>query len=277
MAEKSALQTKVYDVIFGTETPAGRRFDLLLITAILLSVLAILLDSIEPIHNRYGSLLISVEWFFTLLFTYEYIVRIWCAYNPKAYIKSFYGVVDLLSVLPTYIALLIPGANLLLVVRLLRVLRIFRVLKLFQYMSETQVLLRSLLMARRKILIFLFSVLILVTIFGSLMYLIEGPKFGFSSIPRSIYWAIVTVTTVGYGDITPGTTFGQIIAALAMLTGYAIIAVPTGIISAEIISEIQKQRLTIRCSNCERAGHETDAKFCRHCGTELPKPTVPET
>lgn len=266
------FREKLYRIIFGTDTPAGKLFDLLLIAAILISVAAVILDSIESSQAQYGALLFYIEWTFTLLFTLEFITRIYCSPNPKAYVTSFYGIVDLLAILPTYISLLLPSASLLLVIRLFRVLRIFRVLKLLQYSGEANVLLRSMLMARRKIFVFLFSVMILVTIFGSLMYIIEGPIFGFTSIPRSIYWAIVTVTTVGYGDITPHTIVGQAIAALAMLTGYAIIAVPTGIISAELISEMQRERSIIRCSNCEKTGHEFDAEYCRFCGAELRYP-----
>ncbi len=266
------LKEKLYRIIFGTDTPAGKRFDLLLIVAILISVTAVILDSIESWQAQYALELFYIEWFFTLIFTVEFFTRIYCSPNPKAYITSFYGIVDLLAILPTYIALFVPSASLLLVVRLLRVMRIFRVLKLLQYTGEANALMRSMLMARRKIFIFLFCVMILVTIFGSLMYIIEGPIYGFTSIPRSIYWAIVTVTTVGYGDITPHTILGQAIAALAMLTGYAIIAVPTGIISAELISEMQRERSVIRCSNCEKFGHETDAEYCRFCGTELKYP-----
>ena len=191
--------------------------------------------------------------------------------QPQAYAGSFYGIVDLLAVLPTYIAIFIPSANLLLVIRLLRVLRIFRILKLIQYISEANLLIRTLLAARRKIFLFFFSIAVLVTIYGALMYIIEGPAYGFTSIPRSIYWAIVTVTTVGYGDITPQTNLGQAVAAIAMLTGYAIIAVPTGIISAEMIQELQKERRGVRCSNCEKVGHETDAEYCKYCGTQLPE------
>lgn len=260
---------KIYRIIFGTGTPAGRLFDIILIAAILLSVVAVVLDSIESWQLRYDIELYIIEWFFTVLFTTEYLVRIYCSPNPRAYITSFYGIVDLAAILPTYISLLFPAASLLLIIRLLRVLRIFRVLKLLQYSGEANVLMRSMLMARRKIFVFLFSVMILVTIFGSLMYIIEGPVFGFTSIPRGIYWAIVTVTTVGYGDITPQTVLGQMIAALTMLTGYAIIAVPTGIISAELMTEMQRERGTRRCSNCERSNHEADAHFCRHCGTAL--------
>ena len=263
------VKERLYRIIFGTDTAAGRRFDLVLIAAILLSVTAVIFDSIDRYQLKYGQLLLTIEWFFTLLFTVEYCLRLYCSPNPKAYASSFYGIVDLLAILPTYISLLIPSASLLLVIRLLRVLRIFRILKLLQYTGEANVLWRSLLTARRKIFIFLFSVMVLVTIFGSLMYIIEGPIFGFTSIPRSIYWAIVTVTTVGYGDITPHTILGQGIAALAMLTGYAIIAVPTGIISAELITEMQRDRAAIRCSNCEKTGHEHDADYCKFCGAEL--------
>ncbi len=264
------LKERLFLVIFGTNTPAGKRFDLLLIVAILVSVSAIFLDSIKIIHDQYSNALLIIEWFFTLIFTVEYLLRLYCSPNPKAYYRSFYGIVDLLAILPSYIALFIPGANLLLIIRLLRVLRIFRILKLLQYTGEANALWRSLLMAKRKVLIFIFSVLIVVTIFGSLMYIIEGPEYGFTSIPRSIYWAIVTVTTVGYGDVTPHTILGQGIAALAMLTGYTIIAVPTGIISAELISEMQRERKAIRCSNCEQSGHDKDAIHCKYCGTLLP-------
>ncbi|MFA7554488.1 MAG: ion transporter [Spongiibacteraceae bacterium] len=262
----------LYRVIFGTNTPSGRLFDLFLIAAILMSVAAVIIDSIAFYHNKYTLWLLTIEWIFTVLFTVEYCVRIYCSPNPKAYATSFYGVVDLLAILPSYLALFFPPVSLLLIIRLLRVLRIFRILKLFQYSGEANSLMRSLAQARHKIFIFLFSVLIVVTIFGSLMYIIEGPASGFTSIPRSIYWAIVTVTTVGYGDITPQTVIGQGIAALAMLTGYAIIAVPTGIISAEIITEMQRDRVAIRCSNCEKIGHERDAQYCKFCGsTILPK------
>ena len=263
------LKEKLYRIIFGTDTPAGRRFDVMLIIAILVSVVAVIIDSIAPYHSQYTRTLLIIEWIFTLLFTAEYFTRLYCSPNPKAYAASFYGLVDLVAILPTYIALVIPGANVLLIIRLLRVLRIFRVLKLLKYSNEAQILLRTMLMARRKIFVFFFCVLILVTVFGSLMYVIEGAQYGFSSIPKSIYWAIVTVTTVGYGDITPHTVLGQCIAAMAMLTGYAILAVPTGIISAELYNELKKERLTLRCGNCEKTGHESDADYCKFCGAEL--------
>jgi len=267
--EQETLKEKLYRIIFGTGTPAGKRFDLLLIAAILISVTAVIFNSIQGVHSRYADWLFVIEWFFTLLFTVEYLVRIYCSPNPRAYAFSFYGIVDLIAILPTYISVILPMANLLLVIRLLRVLRIFRILKLFQYTGEANVLLNSMKMSRRKIFIFLFCVVVVVTIFGSLMYIIEGPKYGFTSIPKSIYWAIVTVTTVGYGDIAPQTILGQAVASLAMLTGYAIIAVPTGIISAELMSEMQRDRVAVRCSNCEKAGHEKDADYCKHCGSEI--------
>lgn len=269
--QQETLKEHLYRIIFGTGTPAGRRFDLLLIAAILISVSAVILDSVDQLQSRYSTWLFAIEWGFTILFTIEYLVRLYCSPNPKAYAGSFYGIVDLLAILPTYVSLIFPTASLLLIIRLLRVLRIFRILKLFQYTGEANILLRSMLMARRKIFIFLFSVIIVVTIFGSLMYIIEGPAYGFTSIPKSIYWAIVTVTTVGYGDITPHTILGQAIASLAMLTGYGIIAVPTGILSAELMTEMQRERSSIRCSNCEKSGHEKDADYCKHCGTDIIK------
>jgi voltage-gated potassium channel len=265
-----SVRDNLYSIIFGTDTPAGRRFDITLIVMILLSVSAVIIGSIDSIHEQHGETLRLIEWIFTLLFTAEYITRLYCSPKPWHYTRSFYGLVDLLSCLPTYIGIIFPAANHLLIIRLLRVLRIFRVLKLFRYMTEANLLMKSMQAARRKIFIFLFSVVVVVTIFGSLMFIIEGPANGFTSIPKSIYWAIVTVTTVGYGDVTPHTFLGQVVASLAMLTGYAIIAVPTGILSAEIMTEMNKVRLTTRCSNCEKVGHEADAEFCRYCGTELP-------
>jgi voltage-gated potassium channel len=259
----------LFRIIFGTDTPAGRRFDVMLIVTILASVIAVTIDSMPNYQDQYSEVLFVVEWIFTLLFTVEYAIRLYCSPNPKAYTTSFYGIVDLLAVLPTYIAIFVSGANFLLIIRLLRVLRIFRVLKLLQYSNEAQVLLRAMIMARRKIFVFFFCVLIVVSIFGSLMYVIEGAAYGFTSIPKGIYWAIVTVTTVGYGDITPHTILGQCIAAIAMLTGYAILAVPTGIISAELIHELKTEKLTSRCGNCEKTGHERDADYCKHCGTQL--------
>lgn len=259
----------LYKVIFGTDTKAGKNFDLALIILILLSVFCVILDSINIVSQEYEILLHTAEWFFTLLFTLEYAVRLYCSPSAKRYAGSFYGIVDVLAFIPSYLALFISSANFLIVIRLLRVLRIFRILKLLQYMSDSQLLLRSLILSSRKIFIFFFTVLVIVTLIGSLMYLVEGPEHGFTSIPKSIYWAIVTVTTVGYGDIIPQTALGQAISAFAMLTGYAILAVPTGILSAELIGEMQREKDQKTCPSCSRSGHEKDAKFCRFCGNHL--------
>lgn len=269
-AAPESLRLRLRHIIFGTNTPAGRLFDQLLIISILASVVAVMLDSVQHIHAQYGDLLYALEWGFTLIFTVEYIVRLWVSDRPGRYAFSFYGIVDLLSVLPTYISLVAPGANYLLTIRILRVLRIFRVMRLLSFMSEANFLAQALVRARRKIGVFLFTVLIVMISFGSLMYVIEGPANGFTSIPRSIYWAIVTVTTVGYGDITPHTVIGQAIAALAMITGYAIIAVPTGIVTAELSSAMHLDRFRRECANCHLHEHEKDAHYCKRCGEKLP-------
>ncbi len=265
----SSLRLKIYTIIFGTDTPAGKLFDIVLIYMIFLSVLAMILESVESIHQSFGSWLLGAEWFFTGIFTLEYFVRIYCSPNPWRYVRSFYGLVDLLAILPSYMGLFVADANYLLMVRLLRVLRVFRVLKLVRYLSEANILVRAMLMSRRKILVFFSSVLVLSTIFGSLMFVVEGPEHGFTSIPKSIYWTIVTITTVGYGDITPQTNLGQLIAAGAMLTGYSIIAVPTGILTAELATEMRRERSQRRCDKCRGAGHENDALYCKFCGHTL--------
>ena len=267
---KPSFREKTYRVIFGTDTPAGQRFDIALIYLILVSVLAIVLASIESIKIQYGDWLFRLEWAFTLLFSIEYLVRIYSSPKPLRYIFSFYGLVDLLSIIPTYLALLFPAANYWLVVRLLRVLRIFRVFKLVRYLTEANLLLRSMYAARRKVLVFFTVVLVICVIFGSLMFLVEGPENGFTSIPRSIYWTIVTITTVGYGDITPQTVFGQIIATMAMLTGYSIIAIPTGIFTAEIAREMIAESNNRQCNVCNRSGHHSEAEYCFQCGVSLP-------
>jgi voltage-gated potassium channel len=269
---KATLKARLHEIIFGTEPGAGRNFDIFLIVIILSSVAALFIDSVSAIHHKYGDWLFAAEVLFTVLFTLEYIARIYCAPNRRAYIFSFYGLVDLLATLPTYLSLFIPGAQHLLVIRIFRVLRVFRVFKLFHYMSEANVLIRSLVSSRRKISVFLVSVLTLIVVFGALMYLIEGPKNGFTSLPRSMYWAIVTVTTVGYGDITPRTPLGQLIAAMAMITSYAIIAIPTGILSAELIQESQRSINSRQCDSCKKFGHEKESSYCRHCGEKLPPP-----
>lgn len=269
--EPPSLKTTIYDVIFGYDSKAGRLFDVALIMLILASVTAILLDSVESLHLRYGSIFYGLELGFTAIFTVEYVLRLYSTPNKRAYALSFYGLIDLFSILPTYIAFLLPSAQYLLIIRIMRVLRIFRILKLFRYIGEANLLYTALLGARRKILVFLFSVLTLIVIFGALMFLIEGPEHGFTSIPQSIYWAIVTITTVGYGDIAPQTALGQFIAGIAMISGYAIIAVPTGIIGAELMNEFQNRgseqgNNSRKCSSCKAHGHDLDARFCKYCG-----------
>jgi len=266
-----SLKTRIYDVIFGYESRAGKLFDIILICLIVVSVSAVLIDSVASIRVNYGDFLYRLEWFFTILFTIEYGLRLYSTPRLRAYVFSFYGIVDLFSILPTYIAFIFPTAAYLIVIRILRVLRIFRVLKLFRYMGEANLLYSALLQARRKIFVFMLTVLILITIFGALMFIIEGPENGFGNIPQSIYWAIVTITTVGYGDISPQTPFGQFIAALAMICGYAIIAVPTGIIGAELMHEVQRRAKMPRndgreCESCKATGHDLDARCCKYCG-----------
>ena len=263
------LQRRFYNVIFGTDRGAGRNFDIALIAIILLSVTVILLDSIPDYHADYGSLFWQMEWVFTIFFTIEYGLRIWCSPNRKRYMISGFGIVDLLAILPTYAALVIPDAASLLVIRLVRILRIFRILRLLQFLREANVLARSLRNSRRKIFVFFSMMLVLTTIFGCMMYVIEGPENGFGTIPRSIYWAIVTITTVGYGDVVPHTPLGQVIASFGMLTGFAIIAVPTGIITAELALEINREKSRANCGNCERTGHDADARYCKYCGAHL--------
>lgn len=260
------------DIIFGAESRAGKTFDVLLIGAILISVAAVMLESVSAVARHYGGWLVGLEWFFTIVFTLEYGLRLVSVRHPLRYATSFYGIVDLLSILPTYLSVLIPGTNSLLVIRILRILRVFRVLKLLRYMNEAETLVLALRTGRRKILVFLYTVVTLVVVFGSVMYLIEGPEAGFTSIPKSIYWAIVTLTTVGYGDITPITPIGQFISTAVMITGYAIIAVPTGIYTAELANQIRYQRDARGCPGCGKTGHESDADHCKYCGEELAEP-----
>lgn len=236
------------------------------------SLVVLLLDSVPAVSHNWSPIFQKLEYGFTALFTLEYLVRLWCSPRPSAYAKSFYGVVDLLSILPTYLAIVFPSATFMGVIRLIRVLRIFRILKLVRYLQDSNILLRSLLMSRRKVFIFFSTVAILVTIFGALLYVIEGPEHGFTSIPQSIYWAIVTITTVGYGDLVPQTGIGKAIAAVTMLLGYSILAVPTGIITAELSHEMNSHKSLVKCPNCMKNGHESDAMFCKHCGSELADP-----
>ncbi|MDD4498438.1 MAG: ion transporter [Methanosarcinaceae archaeon] len=259
---------KLYIIIFEADTPAGKIFDEALILAILLSVIVVMLDSVSKIAASYGYFFSSLEWIFTILFTVEYLLRFLCVNRPLRYATSFFGIIDLMAILPTYLSLLLPGSQYLVVIRSLRLLRIFRVLKLAQYLGEADLLIRALLASRRKITLFLFTVLNLVVILGSLMYVIEGPESGFTSIPRSIYWAIITLTTVGYGDIVPETNLGQALASVVMIIGYSIIAVPTGIVTSEL-THASKPSKGKACQNCNFAGHDIDAKFCKRCGARL--------
>ena len=262
-------QMVAHEVIFEADTPAGKAFDVLLIVSILISVAVVMLDSIVSLRVPFGRLFYAIEWFFTIVFTVEYGLRLTCVGKPLKYASSFYGVVDLLAIIPTYLSLLLPGSQYLLVIRILRILRIFRILKLVPYIGEARLLTKALRASSRKIAVFLFSVLTLVVIFGSLMYVIEGEENGFINIPRSIYWAIVTLTTVGYGDISPQTGFGQALAALVMILGYGIIAVPTGIVTVEMAQTFGQKVSTQACPECSAEGHDLDARHCKICGASL--------
>ncbi len=248
----------------------GKLFDVVLLVAILLSVLAVLLEIVEAIRVNHEDLLNVFEWGFTILFSIEYLLRIWLVRKPWKYIFSFMGIVDLLSTIPTYISLFVAGPQYLLVIRTVRLLRVFRVLKLTRYLSEANVLKNALKQSAAKITVFIGGVIVLVLILGSLMYIVEGPENGFTSIPASMYWTIVTITTVGYGDITPVTTFGQTIASIVMLLGYGIIAVPTGIVTAEMAFSKRDQSVSTQsCMSCSQEGHDADAKHCKFCGESL--------
>jgi voltage-gated potassium channel len=270
-ADPDSLRERVWQVIFGYETPAGRAFDVVLLVLIVSSVLCVMLETVHWVHEDYGIELLIAEWVFTLLFTAEYVVRLAVSRRPARYARSFFGLVDLLSILPTYVSVLLPGTQSLLVIRAIRLLRIFRVLKLSRYLGEANVLATALRASGYKVTVFLGTVMVLITIVGTLMYLIEGAENGFTSIPRSLYWAIVTMTTVGYGDIAPGTTVGQILAGAVMLIGYSIIAVPTGIVSAEMV-HAARPRMT--CPGCSQTIQEPAARYCHRCGESLHGETV---
>ncbi|MBT6414465.1 MAG: ion transporter [Candidatus Marinimicrobia bacterium] len=264
----NTLKDKIKIIIFGTDTRGGKLFDLVLIVTIFLSIIIVLLDSVAEFHQKYGELFYALEWVFTILFTFEYLLRIYCIRLPASYIFSFFGIIDLLALIPTYLSMIVPGTEVLTVIRVLRVLRVFRVLKLVQFMGEADMLMKALLASRKKIFVFLFSVMNIVIILGSIMYLIEGEAAGFTSIPRSIYWAIVTLTTVGYGDISPMSNLGQSIAALIMIIGYSIIAIPTGIVTSEI-NFISKDSDKAECIVCDDKEQNEKAKFCNVCGSRM--------
>ncbi|NBB96278.1 MAG: ion transporter [Planctomycetes bacterium] len=268
-AEPHGRRRRLHTVIFEADTPGGKLFDVALIGCILASVLAVMLDTVGAFHEQWSGLFNVAEWVFTILFSIEYVLRLLCVRRPSAYARSFYGVVDLLAVLPTYAALLLPGTHYLTVVRLLRVLRIFRVLKLTQYLGEARLLASAIRSSRRKVVVFLLFVLTCTVILGSLMFVVEGGRHGFTSIPRSMYWAIVTLTTVGYGDISPQTPLGQTLAAAIMILGYSIIAIPTGIVSVEFSRAFEPEVSTQVCPSCAAEGHAPGADYCNRCGVKL--------
>jgi len=267
----TSLRERLHDIIFESNTAAGRIFDKVLMVCIIASVCAVMLDSVTSISEKYGRLFYVLEWVFTIVFTIEYILRLLTAKWPLRYATSFFGVVDFLTVIPTYLDLLFPGTRFLLVIRILRVLRIFRILKLTRYVGEGDQIIAALKASLQKITVFLFAILVIVVVLGSMMYLVEGAKNGFTSIPRSIYWAIVTITTVGYGDISPQTPLGQAISVVIMVVGYSIIAVPTGIVGVEFTRAFSKraEEAVQACAGCGKEGHDEDASFCKHCGKHL--------
>ena len=262
-------RSRVHEVIFEADTRIGKAFDVALLIAITLSVAAVVLESVQGIAARYGPWLRAAEWTFTILFTLEYVLRLLSVRRPWRYATSFYGIVDLLAILPTYLSLLVPGTQPLLVIRALRLLRVFRVFKVARYLSEITALIHALRATQAKIAVFLFSVLTLALIMGTAMYVIEGEQSGFSSIPQGLYWAIVTITTVGYGDIAPQTVIGQAVAALAMVLGYSLIIIPTGIFSMELVQASRKAVTTQNCPECLREGHDQDAEYCKFCSAKL--------
>ncbi len=266
----SGWRKVAFEVIFEADTPAGKWFDVVLILCIVASVVVVMLDSVAGVNESHGRLLYALEWLFTILFTIEYILRLLCVRKPTRYAVSLIGVVDLLAIVPTYAGLVLAGTHYLVVIRILRVLRIFRVLKLGEYVGEANVLKRALIASRKKIFVFIFAVLTLVVIIGSIIFLIEGPDNGFTSIPKSVYWAIVTLTTVGYGDLSPQTPFGQLLASMVMILGYSIIAVPTGIMTVELTQAAKDKKITSQtCPECSKQGHDPDADHCKYCGAEL--------
>ena len=262
-------RARTHEVIYESDTAAGKAFDVGLIAAIVISVVAVMMESVADYREAHGSTLRAVEWFLTVLFTIEYVVRLVCVTQPRRYATSFFGVVDLLAIAPTYLSFFLPGAQYLAVIRALRILRVFRVLKLAHYVAEIEVLTSAMRASARKILVFVYAMLTLVVILGSLMYLIEGPEHGFTSIPRGVYWAIVTLTTVGYGDISPVTSGGQAMAAAIMILGYGIIAVPTGIVTVEMSRAARAPVSGQACPSCSAEGHDRDAQHCKHCGAKL--------
>ncbi len=266
----SSLRAKLHEVIFEADTPMGKVFDITLLILIVLSIIMVMLESIDALKVQYQQLFDTMEWVLTILFSIEYILRLYVVFKPWKYATSFFGIIDLLAILPSYLALFLGSSQAFLIIRALRLMRVFRILKLGHFLSEGQILAAALKASVNKITVFLFFVLILVTILGALMYLIEGgTNEGFANIPLSIYWAIVTLTTVGYGDITPSSHLGQFLAAIIMILGYAIIAVPTGIVTGELIKRKSAVTNTQACRFCGAEGHDDDAVYCKYCGEQL--------
>lgn len=270
-SESSAFRDKLHEVIFEADTPEGKAFDVILLILIAASVLTVMLESIEPLQRQYAALFTVVEWMFTVFFTIEYLLRLYCVLRPMKYATSFFGIIDLLAILPSYLALFLPTAQYFLIIRAFRLIRIFRIFKMAHFINEGDIIIQALRASRAKITVFLTFVSLLVIIIGAVMYLIEGgSNEGFSSIPRGVYWSVVTLTTVGYGDITPRTELGQLISAVVMILGYAIIAVPTGIVSAEFVKEYKSGKAnTQACRYCGQEGHDPDAIHCKYCGEKL--------
>ena len=264
----TSIKARLHEIIFEADTKAGKAFDIALLLAIILSITVVMLESVKSLDSRFGTEFTAIEWGFTVLFTAEYFMRIYVIKSPYKYIFSFYGIIDLLSIVPTYLGYFFGGAESLLVIRSLRLLRVFRVLKLSRYVGASNQLFEALKASRRKIFVFLFAVLAITIIMGTLMYMIEGGKNGFDSIPQSIYWAIVTLTTVGYGNVIPQTWAGQLLASIIMILGYGIIAVPTGIVTSEMMKN-KVQDNTQTCANCNHENHDNNAAFCNQCGHKL--------
>ena len=278
----SPFRERLYEIIFEADTPKGKVFDIVLLLFIIGSVIVVMLETVPQLDEKYQTLFLILEWVFTVFFTVEYITRLYTVHSPKKYATSFYGIVDLLSIIPTYISFVLPGAQSFMVIRSLRLLRVFRIFKLGHFMVEGQIIIKALKESRNKIMVFLFFIMIMVTIFGSIMYLVEGTfgNPGFSSIPKSVYWAVVTLTTVGYGDISPQSGFGQFLASIIMILGYAVIAVPTGIVTSEFTKGYKSKKAKVVtsqvCSFCLKEGHADDADFCKFCGGSLHRSNTPE-
>ena len=275
LEEFSDFRERVHEIVFEADTPEGKFFDITLLVSIVLSVIIVMLETVPSLNIKYVNLFYILEWIFTIVFTIEYIFRLYCVHRPLRYATSFYGIIDLLSILPTYLSIIFAGTQSLLVIRALRLLRVFRIFKLGSFLSQSRVITDALKRSRAKIFVFLFAILLMVCVFGAVIYLVEGGSNpDFDSIPRSVYWAIVTLTTVGYGDISPETPLGQFLAAIIMILGYAVIAVPTGIVSGEIVTanfteEDEKNISTQSCSYCMKEGHAADALHCKYCGEKL--------